>query len=301
MIIITTKFGQLANRLILFAHFIAFAAEHNLTIINPAFDEYAQFFESTCNDPLCQFPATSRKFFSHPNLRKAIHATFRAIGLAVHKAKISNSIFGTIRLSEEQELDLSSCEFLDFVTQKKIVLARGWLFRDRANWNKHADKIRTYFTPIAIHRSQVQALISRIRPTCQTLVGVHIRQGDYAEFMDGKYFYSVDQYIQVMGKVKALFPDREVAFLICSNVPQKLEDFSSFNVTFATQHLVEDLYALAQCDYLIGTLSTYTLWASFYGEVPLYTIQDVDRPIAKSDFSGVFYSSNQPNSCPTVR
>jgi hypothetical protein len=285
MIIITSKFGQLANRLFLFAHFIAFAAEHNLTVINPAFDEYAQFFESTCNDLLCQYPATSRKFFSYPNLRNAIYEAFRAIGLAVHKAKIPNPIFGTIRLPENQECDLSSPEFLALATQKKIVLARGWLFRDHAHWSKHADKIRAYFTPIEIHRSKVQALISRIRPTCQTLVGVHIRQGDYAEFMDGKYFYTVAQYTQVMEKVKALFPDREVAFLICSNLPQKLEDFSSFNVTFATQHLVEDLYALAQCDYLIGTLSTYTLWASFYGEVPLYTIQDADRPITKSDFS----------------
>jgi hypothetical protein len=285
MIIITTKFGQLANRLFLFAHFIAFAAEHNLTVINPAFDEYAQFFEFTCTDPLCQYPATGSKSFSHPNLRKAIYEAFRAIGLAVHTVKISNPIFGTIRLPEDQECNLSSPEFLDFVAQKKIVLARGWLFRDPVNWHKHADKIRHYFNPIETHRSQIQALIARVRLPDQVLVGVHIRQGDYAEFMDGKYFYTVAQYTQVMEKVKALFLDQEVAFLICSNVPQKLEDFSSFNVTFATHHLVEDLYALAKCDYLIGTLSTYTLWASFYGEVPLYTIQEVDCPLAKSDFS----------------
>jgi len=50
MIIISSKFGQLANRLFLFAHFVGFAIERNLTIINPAFEEYAQFFEPTCND-----------------------------------------------------------------------------------------------------------------------------------------------------------------------------------------------------------------------------------------------------------
>jgi hypothetical protein len=33
---------------------------------------------------------------------------------------------------------------------------------------------------------------------------------------------------------------------------------------------VEDLYSLARCDYLLGPPSTFSLWASFYGNVPLH-------------------------------
>jgi hypothetical protein len=47
MLIISAKSGQLGNRLLLFANFIAWAIEHNLTVLNPAFDEYAEFFVGT--------------------------------------------------------------------------------------------------------------------------------------------------------------------------------------------------------------------------------------------------------------
>jgi Glycosyl transferase family 11 len=285
MIIITSKFGQLANRLFIFAHFIAFAVEHNVTLLNPAFEEYAQFFESTYSTLLCPYPTSVGRLPISQRMRNAAYEFFRALAFGVQKTQISNPIVDVMRLTENQECDLSGVDFLNLVNQKKVVLAKGWLFRDRSNWSKHTDKIRAYFTPIEPHRSRVQALISSIRPRGQILVGVHVRQGDYAEFMGGQYFYTAAQYVQVMEKIKVLFSDQEITFLICSNVPQKPEDFSPLNVAFATNHLIEDLYALAQCDYLIGTLSTYTLWASFYGEVPLYTIQDPDRSIALSDFS----------------
>ncbi|MBW4516497.1 MAG: alpha-1,2-fucosyltransferase [Timaviella obliquedivisa GSE-PSE-MK23-08B] len=284
MIVISSKFGQLANRLFLFAHFIAFAIEHNLTIINPAFEEYAQFFEPTCTDLLCRYPINPSGFPIHQQMRRVVYELIRILGFGVNKAKIANPLLAVLRLPENQEYDLSSPEFLDFVTQKKVVFVRGWLFRDNSNFVKHADKIRDYFAPISVHRSRVKSLISTVRQSCQVLIGVHIRQGDYAEFMDGKYFYEVDQYLHIMEKVEALFPSQKVGFLICSNVQQNKEDFASFNATFATHHLVEDLYSLAQCDYIVGTVSTYTLWASFYGEVPLYTIQDPDRSPTITDF-----------------
>ena len=33
---------------------------------------------------------------------------------------------------------------------------------------------------------------------------------------------------------------------------------------------IGDLYSLAACDYIIGPPSTYTQWASFYGQVPRF-------------------------------
>jgi hypothetical protein len=37
-------------------------------------------------------------------------------------------------------------------------------------------------------------------------------------------------------------------------------------------HFIEDLYALASCDYIIGPPSTFSQWASFYGNVPRYMV-----------------------------
>ncbi len=60
--------------------------------------------------------------------------------------------------------------------------------------------------------------------------------------------------------------------------------FSKLQVTFGTGDLIEDMYALASCDYLIGPPSTFTMWASFYGKVPLNIIRRSDQSQQLSDF-----------------
>jgi Glycosyl transferase family 11 len=282
MIIITQKFGQLANRLLLFAHFIGFAIENNVTLLNPTFDEYAQFFESTGDDVLCRYPKTKLPLPSPPPIRESFYECIRALTSLAIKAKLANSILSIAHLQEDQQCDLSNPDFRDLATQTKVVLAKGWEFRDQSNFVKHADKIRAYFTPIAIHRTNVSRLIDPIRAACDVLIGVHIRQGDYAEFLGGKYFYTVAQYLQMMERTERLFPNQKVTFLICSNVQHDRDQFSSFNCAFGTQHLIEDLYSLAQCDYLVGTLSTYILWASYYGQVPLYIIEKAEGSVLGS-------------------
>ena len=53
------------------------------------------------------------------------------------------------------------------------------------------------------------------------------------------------------GTAVAMFSGRSVAFLICSDWPQDSETFSRFRVTFGSGDLIEDMYAFADCDYLI--------------------------------------------------
>ena len=67
----------------------------------------------------------------------------------------------------------------------------------------------------------------------------------------------------MMDELVTLFPEKRVAFLICSDWPQDAATFARFKVTFGTGDLIEDLYAFPRCDYLIGPPSTFTLWASF--------------------------------------
>lgn len=73
-------------------------------------------------------------------------------------------------------------------------------------------------------------------------------------------------------------------FLLCSNEPQDAEAFAGFPVTFGTGELVEDLYALAGCDFLLGPPSTFTIWASFYGTVPLCHVYDPAAALTPESF-----------------
>jgi hypothetical protein len=48
------------------------------------------------------------------------------------------------------------------------------------------------------------------------------------------------------------------------------------------------MYALASCDYIVGPPSTFSLWASFYGQVPLCFLQKPDEFLALANFVDYF-------------
>jgi len=45
-----------------------------------------------------------------------------------------------------------------------------------------------------------------------------------------------------------------------------------------------DLYALAKCDYILGPLSSYSQWASFYGNKPLYQLTGSQERLERAKF-----------------
>ena len=75
-----------------------------------------------------------------------------------------------------------------------------------------------------------------------------------------------------------------MAFLLCSNEELNYADFAGLQVHSATGHFVEDLYALAACDLVLGPPSSYSMWASFYGQVPLLHLEHADQPVSLPDF-----------------
>jgi hypothetical protein len=125
----------------------------------------------------------------------------------------------------------------------------------------------------------VEHKIESIRRHSDVVVGVHIRHGDYASYLNGKYYYSVPQYTRAMRDIRRQLPDRRVAFLVCSNTEIDRGEFGDLQVHMGGGHVLEDLYALASADLLIGPPSTYTGWASFYGEVPLMKMHTADQSL----------------------
>lgn len=275
MITIVGKPGQLGNSLFLFANFLACAIEHDLRIANPAFDEYAEYFDTTRRDFFCRYPARRSLFRGNRWTRKLFFSFNYYLTRLLVRGGISGRYLRAIALDWDEEVRLDSEEFLTLARRTSVLFAQGWLFRDYTNLHKHSEAIRAYFEPLEVFQHNVEALIKRARTGCDLLVGVHIRHGDYKRFLDGKYFYEVEEYARLMERVAQMYPDRRVGFLICSNVKQSAEAFKRFNFTFGNDHLIEDMYAFARCDLILGPPSTYTMWAAFYGEVPLYMIEDI--------------------------
>ena len=117
------------------------------------------------------------------------------------------------------------------------------------------------------------------RNSSEVVIGLHIRRGDYKNFLGGKYYYTLEQYGRVMHKVEGYFEKEKIRWLICSNEFIDLGYFSGFDTIKGNGQIVEDMYAFAACDYIVGPPSTYTGWASFYGKKPLYHIEDIEGEI----------------------
>lgn len=276
MIVISRRVGRLGNRLLLFAHFIGAAEEHGLTVCNPAFGTYAHLFPSTASDLLCRYP--QRGAFPAPGgSRDLIYAAARLASEGLSLLQRRGVDTGLLRLQGGEHLDLNGDVFLDAVGRHRVVVADGWFFRNADNCIRHRETICRFLTPGREHLDRALAVVEPARGRGRLVIGVHVRRGDYATFKNGRYYYSFEQYRRVMEGAAAAFGDRDVAFLVCSDEPVPADAFAGLDVVLGAGDALTDLYSLAACDRLVGPLSTYSTWASYWGGVPLYRIEDPDR------------------------
>jgi hypothetical protein len=288
MVIIDYKAGQLANRLFHFSYFIAHAAEHKYTLVHPLFDEYKDLFETTTSG---KFAAGNIRMGlgNHTLIGKAYRKTFSIFRKLANKktGRFLFAEFHNIRQQFDQlhkEFDMADPAFIK-KAKNKLLFAKGWNYRDEGALKKHADTIRKIFAPKEEFIQQVQQ-VKNATANYDVRVGVHIRKGDYKNFFDGRWFYTDEVYAEKMNAVKAMFLQQGKAcvFIVCSNEPVQHASFNSLPVVTGERHPVVDLFALASCDYLMGPPSTFTMWASFYGQVPLWIIKNKEMVPAMQNF-----------------
>jgi Glycosyl transferase family 11 len=266
MVIIGIKFGQLANRLLLFGHFLANAVEYGYRIVNPGFDDYKTYFKATSTGDFLDLDVSLN------NNLLPVNSVYLPLLRAGCRMLPRSSFHAVIRhYNNTVFYDLNDTDFVEKALSS-VVIVDGWYFRDYVHFRKHAQVLRKIFVPLENHQEKVQILLEKCRGLGDVVVGVHIRRGDYKTWRGGKYYFTDQAYRNAMQQLESYFSARgkTATFLICSDESVESERFSPLTVIPAGGHQVEDLYSLAGCDYIIGPPSTFSMWASFYGEVPLY-------------------------------
>lgn len=287
MIIISNKTGQLANRLFAFSHVIANSIEHDIEVLNLNFQEYSSYFKATSTHDFGPYKISTRKAKSNwlNGLLNLCITAFVLLMLHIRSRGKSYALMG-LKDGGDIEIDLSSPEVLK-LSQETHLFIRGWGFWDHSNIKKHKAKIQHMFELIPVHRESVDTLIQNCRAEADILVGLHVRAGDYRTWQGGKYFYETDIYVEKAQELARLLSQNgeKVAFIICSNEPQNFALFEGLKVVNSTNHFIEDLYTLASCDYIMGPPSTYSMWASYFGEKPFLHLEKASQKISLSDFT----------------
>ncbi len=272
----------LCNKMMLLAHFIATAIEHDFWVMYPTFSAssstrhnsqaYGQLFLGTANNPLCLFPPNEKLNAKFSDLQFNETLVDESVAYLKSLDRLPNEIY-------LQELavgeNFSINHLLPVIKNHKISFLSGFGYREEGLFNQYQDLIRKIFSPLPLHRYKANNIIKKARQNSNFVIGVHIRRGDYKNWKKGKYFLSCYHYSQIIKAILNFDPQLKISFIICSNDLDKKDVFEELNCYFSTGEVIEDLYCLSECDCIIGPPSTFSLWAAFYGKIPVEHITDL--------------------------
>lgn len=271
MRIIYDAYGQMCNRLWEYLDQIAWAKIHNSKVVSLFWDPSLDDFDNLRKNKYIKFPFYLK--FINRGIKGRI---YRHILYRVLHNKIIQGIFASPRFHHR-----------GFVSGKSVLYEHDY-------YPEVWEEIKFIFSPNKSIISRIDKEFASFRNSSNAnIVGVHIRRGDYKEYCDGRFYFSDEEYIFFMQQVCNLFGDN-ISFFISSNELIDNDFFRGFRlVNCRNTKPAEDLYCLSKCDYIIGPYSSFSSWASFYGNVP-YCRLDRDMNLSIENFKIVdsFKSAN---------
>ncbi len=290
-IILPYGYGQTCNQLLQIAHWIPSAVVYDIPLYFPGFKRYAHMFSGTIENNNLVFPSFANQMpFSQALLSKtcSIASKISHVNLTPF-FKMASILPGVEVVSVDDSGRSGSISPLNVLDDKKIssgesLWVQGWLYRDYEGMSKYKKIIKEFFSPIPDIQDRINKCIKRRDIRHSLLFGVHLRRGDYKKWENGKYYYDDNSMSLLMQQVYRLFPEKNISFLLVSNEHIELDNYKRHDVFMGPGDPAGDLYSLAECDYIIGPPSTYTSWASFFGDVPLCFINNPNDSLSLDDF-----------------
>ncbi|MEI6115977.1 MAG: alpha-1,2-fucosyltransferase [Burkholderiales bacterium] len=272
MIVANFPYGRLGNQLDLAAHLITFCELSGKTISLQYLSERAEDFPYFDNSPMRVYPA-----------RRRLGPLFEKITARVLNKLIQYRLIDQIDFLQKNEwvyFDEPAClanPELVRLRKARFCTLKVWRFRSKTRIREYRALIREVFTPRQSVLDAGRNFIDRLN--CDVVIGVHIRWGDYKTAAPALY-HDAGIYRDRMLEALALFPGRRVGFIVCTEEGAEIEELAGLTCVFPKADAITDLYTLAQCNYLIASASTFSTWASYWGAIGIYTIEDRQRQIA---------------------
>ena len=259
----------MCNNLLQFAHVYAWGREHGRKVMSMRFSYKYPYFKITHSN-LVSFPLY---------VIAKLLAAMKVIPTASFK---------------HAECDPEELERM--MMRHRHIVVSGWYVRYYELFLKYRHEICDLFTIDATYTEPVK---EKMKPWQGTRLGVHIRRGDYAIWMNGIYCYEDSVYADFIQQFATLKPQDTIDVFLSTNDPdvsaEKMEALINNENGRIRLHLlggnaVEDLYMLSACDYIIGPPSTYSLVAAMYRDIPLCRLDQVaHHQLHLSDFNTFDY------------
>ena len=271
--LICGEYGRLGNRLFFFSHVIAWAKENRAIVYYPSFHPYAAWFKGTEADYLVRHPRKTRWLLGNNSYFNRI-ASNCLLRISLRLGQRTDSLLVRSIILEENGFDVCSGKFDQLLSRQGILFIKGFIFTSEKDFliERHRSDLRKFFTPPPRYETGIEEPFQNLKGKCDVVVGVVIRHGDYREYLEGEYFYSLSVFQRVLKELTAHMKPAKPGFFIASDEDQDTSAFEQFPYFFRQGHPVENLNALSRCDYLIGSPSTFLTWPAFFGNVPCYQL-----------------------------
>ena len=276
-IFVQKEYGRLGNRIHTHANLLAFCINNKINLHNFSFSQYAKFFEGNKKHRGDCF-VTKRDFVSFAIKFRWIEHFLRKVS---RSDKWLRKFFPWIMVqSFNDDHTITSDSLMKVVNESpscRFLVLRGWNICCPNEIRNHEVKIKSILTPAASFRNKAESSVNKLRLEFDTLVGVHIRRGDYKNYMQGTFFYTWQQYASwIRQALEVLQSERSfrVGFLICSDEQSPRDSMKGLPVhQFMAENPIEDLHSLSLCDYLMGPPSSFGTWASWHGDAPRLVLE----------------------------
>lgn len=270
--------GQLGNRLILMAHFIAAAEEFGFRVHDFALAPHRKNFAGLIHNPFFTYPACRVGWDAGGLtriLRKPLARWIQRRGAVLAGRE---SWLGYYNAAHREGVALDGAVFARWMGIHRVFVPWGYDYRCLPWVEKHLSSIRKFLAPDGPYAARASRTLAEIRAAGRIPLGVHFRiGGDQKTFFGGRWYFPHEVYLDWIRQFQALFPGRTVTFVVCSDEPLPPGLFGDLPVAYARRHLAEDFALLHGCDYVIGTVSTFSEMACFLSGKPLYVFSRRDQ------------------------
>ncbi len=296
-VIYTHGGGRLGNQVMRFAHWIAWARAHpgEVEVLNFAFWPFAGYFGVWREHPGCVYPLHVGWADRLARWRAALPRPLRDWSEARSRLPRVVQAAGRWRpgwqaveldIAREESADLNAPEFLARIARRPVTTCCGWKI---ASWKLVAEQqagLRELFRPAPEFARRSADFITALRRRHTVLIGVLIRQSDYRQWDDGRFYFSTDRYVAWIRQLLDLHGGRSAGVVVASEDRQDPALFAGLPVYFASGnpeaggHWFENWVELSRCDFVVSVPSTFSATAAFLGGVPLWPVVEAGQNMA---------------------
>ena len=291
-IIYTHGGGRLGNQVLRFAHWLAWAQEHAgaVEVRNLAFWPYAQYFETWRAHPGCVFPLRADAWDEVARARQWLPGWVRhrldwRVQHQVHALGRRRAGWQAISLDDaaDEALDLGDPALARKISNRSTTTCAGWRI---ASWEllaRHQAAVRGLLQPARDFAAGADDFIGTLRQRHGFIIGVHLRQGDYRGWHEGRFLFPADRYLGWIRQALGLYAAQNPAVVLVSDAPVAGVAGSDLPVYQRPErHAMKDWTALSRCDVILCPPSTFPATAAFVGGRPLWPVTRADQVLDRA-------------------